>query len=59
MEPENPMIDEVRAARDAIARAHDYDVARIMEALVKREKECGTAVVHLPARRPKGIRKAG
>jgi hypothetical protein len=47
----DPIVDEVRAARDAFAKEHDYDLARIFEALREIAREDGGARVTLPPRR--------
>jgi hypothetical protein len=47
----DPIVDEVRAARDTIARRHEYDVDAICEALRAVAKDSGEARVVFPARR--------
>jgi hypothetical protein len=49
----DPIVDEVRAVRDAIAKEHDYDVAAIFDMLQKLERQSGEKRVVLPPRRPK------
>jgi UDP-N-acetylmuramyl pentapeptide synthase len=46
----DPIIDEVRAARDAIAKELQYDIEKLAEALKAREAESGRQVVRLPPR---------
>lgn len=46
------IVDEVRAARDEIARAYDYDIDAIFEALRELERKAGKPRVSLPPRRP-------
>ena len=41
----DPVVDEVRAARDAIAKACDYDIDRIAEAVRAREEASGEPFV--------------
>ena len=53
------IVDEVRAARDAIASEFDYDIAKIAEAIRARESESGRTFVSLPPRKPAPKRKAG
>lgn len=47
----DPIIDEVRRARDEIARRHGYDIAAIFEAFRELEAMSGKDHVSLPARR--------
>lgn len=48
----DPIVEEVRAFRDEIAKALDYDIDAIFEALRARESACGEPRVSLPPRRP-------
>ncbi|WP_437756971.1 hypothetical protein [Sorangium sp. So ce1389] len=52
------VIDEVRAARDAIAKEYEYDIDRLAEALNAREANSGRKVVRLPPREVTLVRKA-
>ena len=47
----DPIVEEVRRARDAHAKQFNYDLDAIVEDLQKREKELGLAAVSLPAKR--------
>lgn len=47
----DPIIDEVRAIRDAIAREHDYDLDSIFRMLRTREMTSARSHVTLPTRR--------
>lgn len=47
----DPIVDEVRAIRDAIAREHDYDLAAICRALREEASAAGIRTVTLPPRR--------
>lgn len=61
MDPD-PIIDEVRAVRDAFAKEHDYDIDAIIHALQAEQREQGTKTVSLPPKRvPRDTkeRKAG
>jgi hypothetical protein len=58
MKSKDPIVDEVRAARDAIARESGYDLDKLAQALRKREAESGRRLVRLPPRRPIAARKA-
>ncbi|HBL31615.1 MAG TPA: hypothetical protein DD490_32740 [Acidobacteria bacterium] len=59
----DPVIEEVRALRDAYAKEHGYDVKAIVAALQKEEAESGQPVITLPPKRladeKQAIRKAG
>ena len=59
MREPNPIVDEVRAVRDVIAKAYDYDIARIAEAVRSREVKSGRTFVRLPPRKPLSAKKAG
>jgi hypothetical protein len=58
MENRDPIVDEVRTARDAIAKEHGNDIKKIADAMRIRESQSGRRVVVLPPRRPAGVRKA-
>jgi hypothetical protein len=47
----DPIVDEVRAAREAIARRYDYDVDAICEALRAAAKDSGEPRMVFPPRR--------
>ena len=58
----DPIVDEVRAARAAIAAEHGNDLQKIIAALRRKEGADGRQVVDLTAKRaPRGYpkRKAG
>ncbi len=58
----DPIVEEVRAIREAFAKEHGYDLKAIVEALQREEAESGRRVVRLsPKRLPKKQRerKAG
>lgn len=46
----DPIVDEVRAIRDAIAREHDYDIAAICRAIREEARAAGVRTVTLPPR---------
>ena len=48
MKNSDPIVDEVRAVRDAIAKEHDYDIDRIVRAVKAREARSGRQVVRRP-----------
>jgi hypothetical protein len=47
----DPIVDEVRAARDAIAREFDYDIEHIARTMQERQAKGDRPVVRLPPRR--------
>jgi hypothetical protein len=49
----DPIVEEVRAVRDAIAKEHDYDVTAIFEMLRELERQSGEKRIVLPPRRTK------
>ncbi len=60
--PTDPIVDEIHAIREEIARRHGYDLDAIVEALRKASEQSGRRVVTLPSRPvviPEGLRKAG
>ena len=59
MRDSNAIVDEVRAARDAIAKESDYDIAKIAEAVRSREAKSDRTFVTLPPRKPAQTRKIG
>ena len=48
----DPIVEEVRAVRDEIAKEFNYDIPAIFEALRALERESGRPTVSLPPRRP-------
>ncbi len=49
---DDPIIDEVRRVRDALAARFDYDLDAIFQDIKKREKESGLVFVQGVARQP-------
>ena len=47
----NPIVKEVRAAREAYAKRHHYDLAAICADLRKRQSDSGRKVVNLVQRK--------
>lgn len=47
----DPIVEEVRRIRDAIALEHGYDIKEIVQALQRQEAESGRQLVALPAKR--------
>ena len=56
MREAQPIVDEVRAARELIAKQGDNDLARIAEAVRARERHSGRSFVRLPPRTPANVR---
>jgi hypothetical protein len=48
----DPIVEEVRAAREAYARGFDFDLRAICRDLREREREGGHDLVTFPPRRP-------
>lgn len=46
----DPIVEEVRAARDALARKYEYDIEAIFAALRDSEAKEGKSIVRLPSR---------
>ena len=59
MTPRDPIVEEVPAARDAIARQFDYDVERLGRAMQERQAKSGRPPVRHPSRRLPVENKAG
>ena len=55
----DPIVEEVRAVRDAIAKEYDYDIERLGRAMQERQSKSGHPVVRLPPRRILIEKKAG
>jgi hypothetical protein len=47
----DPIVEEVRAIRDAYAKEHHYDVKAIVSALQREEAESGLKLVSLAPKR--------
>ena len=54
----DPVVEEVRAVRDAMAKEFDYDIEKIANAIREREAQSGRKVVCLSPRKPTLSRKA-
>ncbi len=54
----DPIVEEVRRARDAHAKQFNYDLDAICEDLRKREKASGQPTVSLPPKRIEKKKKA-
>ncbi len=58
MRSSDPIVDDVRAIRDAIAKEFDYDIEKLADAIKARESQSGRKVVRLPPRNVTVVRKA-
>jgi hypothetical protein len=52
---DDPIVAEVRKARDEYARRFNYDLDAICKDLQQRQSESGRSVVSFPPKRPKPI----
>jgi hypothetical protein len=48
----DPIVDEVRAAREAIVEACDYDLDKLAHVLREHEMQSGRRMVRLPSKPP-------
>jgi hypothetical protein len=55
----DPIVDEVRAARDAIAKEFDYDIERIGRAMQERQAKGDHPFVRLTPKRIPPFKKVG
>lgn len=58
MARKDPIVEEVHAAREAIARDAGYDLEKIVEAARARQATSGHPVVRLPPKKPHEAKKA-
>ncbi len=58
MQRKDPIVEEVHAVREAIARDAGYDLDRIVEAARARQAASGRLVVQLPPKKTVPIKKA-
>jgi hypothetical protein len=58
MSEKDPIVEEVHAAREAIAKEGGYNLERIIEAANARQVESGRPVVRLPAKKVEVTKKA-
>ena len=57
MSKKDPIIEEVHAAREAIAKEAGYDLDRIMENARARQEKSGHRVVQRPPKKPSAVKK--
>lgn len=58
MNSSDPIVDEVRAAREALARASGDDIEKIVEAARARQVQNGRTVITLPPKRTQSAKRA-
>jgi hypothetical protein len=58
MPRKDPIIEEIHAVREALAREADYDLDRILEAARARQAASGLQAVTLPPRKAEPAKKA-
>lgn len=58
MSRKDPIIEEIHAVREEIARAADYDLEKMLEAARARQVASGVQAVRLPPRKTEQIKKA-
>jgi hypothetical protein len=58
MSRQDPIIEEIHAVREEIARQADYDLDKMFEQARARQEASGLKAVRLPPRRPESARKA-
>jgi hypothetical protein len=58
MPRKDPIIEEIHAVRDALAREADYDLDKMLEAARARQKASGRQAVRLPPREAELVKKA-
>ncbi len=58
MNPSDPIVDEVRAAREALERTSDDNLEKIVEAARVRQAQGGRAVVTLPPKKLQPAKRA-
>ena len=57
MPRKDPIIEEIHAVRDALARAADDDLERMLEAARERQAASGMKAVRLSPRKPEAVKK--
>ena len=58
MKQSDPIIDEVRAIREGIAKGCNYDIQQVSKLLKSHEQQSGRKVVRRPSKPTTPVRKA-
>lgn len=58
MSRKDPIIEEIHAVREDMARAADYDLEKMLEAARERQAASGAQAVRLPPRNTKHVKRA-
>ena len=58
MKPSDSIVDEVRAAREALVKESGDDIEKFVEAARARQSKCGRKVVTLPPRKTDSAKRA-
>lgn len=58
MSRKDPIIEEIHAVREQLAREADYDLEKMFEAARARQKASGLQAVRLPPRKAEPAKKA-
>ena len=58
MKPSDSIVDEVRAAREALARESDDDLEKIVEAARVRQSQIGREIVTRPPKKTGSAKRA-
>ena len=58
MSRKDPIIEEIHAVRDSLARAADYDLERMLDEARERQAASGMKAVRLSPRKPEPVKKA-
>jgi hypothetical protein len=58
MRPQDPILDELHAIREALAKASNDDLQQIAEAAKDRQRNSGHEIVRLPPKRVDRAQKA-
>lgn len=58
MPRKDPIVEEIHAVREDIARAADYDLEKILKAARERQAVSGVQAVRLPPRKTERVKKA-
>ena len=58
MHRKDPIVEEIHAVREELARAADYDLEKLLEAARERQAAAGRKAVRLPPRKAESVKKA-